>query len=168
MKLRHLLPALLIAATALRASDFALRDGDTVTFLGDSITAARGYTKIVEHYTLMRFPERRVRFINAGQGGDTAHGSLSAALRDKATLTIGKNCRRESTQWTLVISDVNFPVPLAYGPVACLRGKPVPRRGRTCIAIARHGWRLGPEIELSKNKPRKLGFGVADFVTSLS
>ena len=82
MKLRHLLPALFIAATTLQASDFALRDGDTLTFLGDSITAARGYTKIVEHYTLMRFPDRHVRFINAGQGGDTAHGSLQRLDRD--------------------------------------------------------------------------------------
>ena len=82
MKLRHLIPALIFVATALRAADFALRDGDTLTFLGDSITAARGYTKIVEHYTLMRFPERPVRFINAGQGGDTAHGCLQRLDRD--------------------------------------------------------------------------------------
>ena len=85
MNLRLLVPILWsVAATALalRASDFALRDGDTLVFLGDSITAARGYTKIVEHYTLMRFPGRRVRFINAGQGGDTAHGSLQRLERD--------------------------------------------------------------------------------------
>jgi len=63
-------------------ADFALRDGDTMVFLGDSITAARGYTKIVEHYTLMRFPERRVRFINAGQGGDTASGAVARLERD--------------------------------------------------------------------------------------
>jgi lysophospholipase L1-like esterase len=62
---------------SLAAEDFALRDGDIVAFLGDSITAARGYTKIVEHYTLMRFPERRVRFFNAGKGGDTASGAVS-------------------------------------------------------------------------------------------
>lgn len=82
MKLHRILAALLLAATALRGADFALRDGDTMTFLGDSITAARGYTKIVEHYTLMRFPDRRVRFINAGQGGDTAHGALERLERD--------------------------------------------------------------------------------------
>ncbi len=68
---------------ALRAeSSFALRDGDTVAFLGDSITAARGYTKIVELYTLMRHPERRVRFWNAGQGGDTAAGAVERLERD--------------------------------------------------------------------------------------
>ena len=77
--------AILIAAcfavSGARA-EFELRDGDTVAFLGDSITAARGYTKIVEHYTLMRFPERRVRFVNAGQGGDTASGCLERLERD--------------------------------------------------------------------------------------
>lgn len=82
MKLHALIPAFLLTMTTLRGADFALRDGDTVAFLGDSITAARGYTKIVEHYTLMRFPERRVRFLNAGQGGDTAHGSLARLERD--------------------------------------------------------------------------------------
>ena len=88
MRLRSFVPILAAVAAAaaalipLHAADFALKDGDTLAFLGDSITAARGYTKIVEHYTLMRFPERRVRFINAGQGGDTAHGCLQRLERD--------------------------------------------------------------------------------------
>jgi lysophospholipase L1-like esterase len=59
-----------------------LRDGDTVVFLGDSITAARTYGKIVENYTLLRFPGRKVRFINAGWGGDTAAGGLARLDRD--------------------------------------------------------------------------------------
>ncbi len=61
---------------------FALKDGDTLVFVGDSITAARGYTKIVELYTLMRYPERRVKFWNAGQGGDTAAGAVKRLERD--------------------------------------------------------------------------------------
>lgn len=61
---------------------FALKDGDTLVFLGDSITAARGYTKIVELYTLMRYPERRVKFWNAGQGGDTAAGAVKRLEKD--------------------------------------------------------------------------------------
>jgi lysophospholipase L1-like esterase len=73
--------ALLALVSAVRA-DFALKDGDTLAFLGDSITAARGYTKIVEHYTLMRFPDRKVRFVNAGEGGDTAQKCLSRLDRD--------------------------------------------------------------------------------------
>src|SRR5262249_53376609 len=62
--------------------DFGLRDGDTVVFLGDSITAARTYGKIVENYTRLRFPDRMVRFINAGWGGDTMAGGLRRIQRD--------------------------------------------------------------------------------------
>jgi lysophospholipase L1-like esterase len=80
---RFLLASLgLILAAAARADDFALRDGDTVVFLGDSITAARTYGKIIENYTLLRFPDRKVKFVNAGRGGDTAAGGLKRLERD--------------------------------------------------------------------------------------
>ncbi len=78
--MKYLLLALSLVSIA--RADFALRDGDTVAFLGDSITAARGYTKIVEHYSLMRFPDRKIRFVNAGEGGDTANGCLKRLDRD--------------------------------------------------------------------------------------
>src|SRR4051812_37246480 len=73
--------ALAFAAPA-RADDFAVRDGDTVVFLGDSITAARNYGKIIENYTLLRYPGRKIRFVNAGVGGDTAAGGLKRLERD--------------------------------------------------------------------------------------
>ena len=77
----------LASATALAGEkDFALRDGDTVVFLGDSITAARAYGKIIENYTLLRFPERKVHFINAGKGGETAEGVLPRLERDVFSL----------------------------------------------------------------------------------
>lgn len=66
----------------LAADDFALRDGDTVVFLGDSLTAARTYGKYIENYSLLRYPERTIRFINSGKGGDTADGSLQRIERD--------------------------------------------------------------------------------------
>jgi lysophospholipase L1-like esterase len=78
--------ALLFLTTPCRAggneTGFALKDKDTVVFLGDSITAARGYTKIVELYSLMRHPELRVRFWNAGKGGDTAAGAVERLEKD--------------------------------------------------------------------------------------
>ena len=80
MKRLTLIITFLFAATA--CADYALEDGDTVVFLGDSITAARTYGKIVENYTLLRFPQRKVRFINAGWGGDTAAGGLARLDRD--------------------------------------------------------------------------------------
>ncbi len=81
---RKLLVGLVLAglSTMVVRGDFALRDQDTVVFLGDSITAARGYTKLVEEYTLLRFPDRKVRFVNAGKGGDTASGALARLDRD--------------------------------------------------------------------------------------
>lgn len=67
---RLVLLALMTAVVGSRQAraDYALRDGDTVVFLGDSITAVRTYGKIVERYTLLRFPGRKVRFRNAGWG----------------------------------------------------------------------------------------------------
>ncbi len=75
------LAALLFLPGSVRA-DFALRDGDTVVFLGDSITAARRYDRVIENYTLLCFPERKVHFINAGKGGDTMAGGLARLDRD--------------------------------------------------------------------------------------
>ncbi len=80
--LTALLVLLLVVPRSGGAADFALRDGDTVVFLGDSITAARGYGKVIENYTLLRYPQRKVRFINAGHGGDTAEGGLKRLERD--------------------------------------------------------------------------------------
>jgi lysophospholipase L1-like esterase len=74
--------AVVFLAQAARADDFAIRDGDTVAFLGDSITAARVYGKIIENYTLLRFPDRKVKFINVGIGGDTAAGGRKRLERD--------------------------------------------------------------------------------------
>jgi lysophospholipase L1-like esterase len=73
--MRPLLFLLFVIAPALHA-DFALHDGDTVVFLGDSITAARRYDRIIENYTLLRYPQRHVKFFNAGKGGDTMAGAL--------------------------------------------------------------------------------------------
>lgn len=62
--------------------EFALRDGDRVVFIGDSITAAREYPRLVELYARLRFPERRIEFFNAGKGGDTALGAVERLERD--------------------------------------------------------------------------------------
>lgn len=84
--------ALASAAWPVAAAEFALRDGDTVVFLGDSLTAARTYSKLIEQYTLLRFPERKIQFVNSGLGGDTAHNSLQRLDRDvfkhKATVLV--------------------------------------------------------------------------------
>jgi lysophospholipase L1-like esterase len=73
---------LLVGGAAPGRAEYALRDGDRVVFLGDSITAARRYDRVIENYTLLRFPGRRVQFFNAGKGGDTAEGGLQRLERD--------------------------------------------------------------------------------------
>jgi len=92
-----LLPALLPAA-APRSTALELRDGDTLVFLGDSITHQCLYTQYLENFFFTRYPERRIRFQNAGISGDRAADALArfdadvAAHRPKyVTVLLGMN-----------------------------------------------------------------------------
>ncbi len=67
-------------ASDVRADPF--QDGETVCFLGDSITAGGRYQTMISDYYLTRFPERTIRFINAGRSGDTSGGSLKRLQED--------------------------------------------------------------------------------------
>lgn len=51
-------------------------DGDTIVFLGDSITHQCLYTQYIEDYFYTRFPHRRLYFHNAGVSGDKAVQAL--------------------------------------------------------------------------------------------
>lgn len=62
------------------AAPFRLQDGDTVVFYGDSITEQKLYTSDIENYALTRYPDRHVRFINSGVGGDTVHGGWAGPI----------------------------------------------------------------------------------------
>jgi lysophospholipase L1-like esterase len=75
-----------------------LKDGDTLVFLGDSITHQCLYTQYIEDYFYTRHPERRIHFHNSGVGGDRAADALArfdddvAALKPKyVTLLLGMN-----------------------------------------------------------------------------
>jgi lysophospholipase L1-like esterase len=61
----------LVSSSRLSA-DFAIKDGDRVVFLGDSITEQRLYTTYIEAYALARHPNWNLSFRNVGWGGDTA------------------------------------------------------------------------------------------------
>lgn len=65
-------------------SKLDLKDGDTVVFLGDSITHQCLYTQYVEDYFYTRFPKLNVRFHNAGVGGARARDALDRFDRDVA------------------------------------------------------------------------------------
>lgn len=62
---------------------FALHDGDTVAFYGDSITAQRLYTRDVEEFVLTRYPKLHVRFLNAGVPGDTVNGGYAGTVAER-------------------------------------------------------------------------------------
>ncbi len=75
-----------------------LKDGDSVVFLGDSITHQCLYTQYVENYFYTRYPKLRLHFHNAGVGGDRAKDALTRFDEDVApympkyvTILLGMN-----------------------------------------------------------------------------
>lgn len=75
-----------------------LSDGDSIVFLGDSITHQRLYTQYVEDYFYTRFPKLRLKLHNAGVGGARAWDALQrfdadvAAYKPKyVTVLLGMN-----------------------------------------------------------------------------
>jgi len=74
-----------LLATPLSAQPkpFALHDGDTVVFYGDSITAQRLYTRFVEDFVLTRYPALKIRFVNAGVPGDTVSGGYAGTMAER-------------------------------------------------------------------------------------
>ena len=75
-----LLGAFLAIGTIARGEVF--KDGETVCFLGDSITAGGRTQTIIADYYLTRFPERTIHFLNAGRSGDSAGGALGRLKED--------------------------------------------------------------------------------------
>ena len=71
------------ATTVAHAQEFALKDGDTVVFYGDSITAQRLYTKDIEEFLLTRYPTLHVRFLNAGVPGDSVNGGYAGTIAER-------------------------------------------------------------------------------------
>lgn len=85
MQIRCLLALIFIALGSRGFSQDARTDplpfnpqaGETVVFLGDSITHQCLYTQYLENFFITRYPERRIRFHNAGVGGDKAGDCLA-------------------------------------------------------------------------------------------
>ena len=74
------------------------KDGETVCFLGDSITAGGRTQTVLADYYLTRFPARTIRFVNAGRSGDSAGGALGRLQDDviakkptSVTIMLGMN-----------------------------------------------------------------------------
>lgn len=95
---------LLVASVSLLWGEVAppatldLQDGDTLVFLGDSITHQCLYTQYVEDFFFTRYPDRNIHFHNAGVSGDKAADALRrfdddvTALHPKyVTVLLGMN-----------------------------------------------------------------------------
>ncbi|RLS57704.1 MAG: hypothetical protein DWH91_03925 [Planctomycetota bacterium] len=79
-------------------SKLDLVDGDSIVFLGDSITHQCLYTQYVEDYFYTRFPKMRLKIHNAGVGGARAWDALARFDKDVAeykpkyvTILLGMN-----------------------------------------------------------------------------
>ena len=75
-----------------------LKDGQTLVFVGDSITHQCLYTQYIEDYYYTRYPKLRIHFHNAGVSGDRACDALErfdddvAACKPRyATVLMGMN-----------------------------------------------------------------------------
>lgn len=66
------------------AGKLVLKEGDTLVFLGDSITAQCLYTQYIEDFYYTRFPRTRLRFHNAGTAGDRVADSFERYDADVA------------------------------------------------------------------------------------
>lgn len=89
-----------------------LKDGDTIVFLGDSITHQCLYTQYVEDYFYTRFPKMRLRLHNAGVGGSRAWDALLRFDQDIAsykpkyvTVLLGMNDGRYAEYFDDVFID---------------------------------------------------------------
>ena len=80
--MRFVLPALAVVAVSFGSvhaddKEFFFKPNDRVVFLGDSITEQYQYSTYMELFLTTRYPEGKFTFLNAGIGGDTAHGGLA-------------------------------------------------------------------------------------------
>lgn len=100
--IRRLMTALLtgfiLPAWAASPLPFNPQDGETVVFLGDSITHQSLYPQYLENFFITRYPERRIRFRNSGVGGDAAadanarfENDVAGHQPDYVTIHLGMN-----------------------------------------------------------------------------
>ena len=86
------------ASTPAALRKLGVESGDTFVFLGDSITYGCGWTHHVEGYFFTRFPQTRIRFVNAAVGGDRSWTvderfdmSVAPLKPNFATIMLGMN-----------------------------------------------------------------------------
>ena len=76
-----MLPALLCWPQTAPA-EFQLKTDDRVVFFGDTVVHTQLFTKYVETFVRVRYPELKTRFFNSGQRNETAADGLARLERD--------------------------------------------------------------------------------------
>ena len=81
-----------------KTGDKSYQDGDTICFMGDSITHIGTYPYFIEHYYQPHYPDRKISFHNKGISGQSAGEVFSrldwdifAEKANRVTLMIGVN-----------------------------------------------------------------------------
>ena len=82
MRRRFSLALILVLLLSVTVRAELFQDGETVCFLGDSITHGRQFHSMIYAYYLTRFPDRTIHFVNAGIAGDSAGGALGRLEED--------------------------------------------------------------------------------------
>ena len=64
------------------SAEFQLKTDDRVVFFGDTVVHAALFSKYVETFVRVRYPELKTRFFNSGQRNQTAADGLGRLQRD--------------------------------------------------------------------------------------
>ncbi len=64
------------------AAEFQLKTNDRVVFFGDTVVHAQLFSKYVETFVRVRYPELKTRFFNSGQRNETAADGLARLERE--------------------------------------------------------------------------------------
>ncbi len=68
------------------AGAFELKNGDSVVFMGDTMTAVSGYPDLIENFVRVRYPDLDLRFFTSGWGNETAAKGVDRLDRDILSL----------------------------------------------------------------------------------
>ena len=86
LKMRVMLLPVLLCWPVTASAEFQLKTDDRVVFFGDTVVHAQLFSKYVETFVRVRYPELKTRFFNSGQRNETAADGL-ARLEQELGLT---------------------------------------------------------------------------------
>lgn len=172
------------ASAAARAADLAVRSGDFVAVVGDSITEQKQYSVFIEDYLLMCRPADNVRVAQFGWGGETAHGFAGRMENDMlrfhptvvttcfgmndggyAAMTPDKSARYEAAQTAIVRKCKAAGVrTIVVGSPGCVDGNTF-RKSR--IEATMYNTTLAQERDIARAVARREGVLFADVYAAM-